>query len=218
MQEVAVRTFTFGFAHTHPITGESLARHYIQVPGEDDLSRRFMNAVFGRNWSMQYRSPAEFKYPKNMVELEWTPDLVARISADDRDVLESVVGESLEKHFGVLEAAIAQARTEEIDKYFDLQKQLPEVTTITGEPEVEYAQSLPGGGMQTWKTGSVEEAIYPLGKRLLHTMRYGGRVYRRRILVVEDWTEVDESDPDINAALKAYSEHKVDLGKDIKLP
>jgi hypothetical protein len=34
-----MRTFTFGFDHKHPITGESLARHYIQVPGDADQSR-----------------------------------------------------------------------------------------------------------------------------------------------------------------------------------
>lgn len=211
-----MRTFTFGFAHTHPITGESLARHYIQVPGEDDLSRRFMNAVFGRNWSMQYRSPAEFKYPKNMVELEWTPDLVARISADDRDVLESVVGESLEKHFGVLEAAIAQARTEEIDKYFDLQKQLPEVTTITGEPVTEYSLKMLNT-MQVLPSDTEVEKVYPVAKHLRHSMKYGGQVFRRRLVVIEDWTPVTEEE--VNGLCKVYDESIADLTpEDIKLP
>lgn len=203
-----MRTFTFGFDHKHPITGESLARHYIQVPGEDDLSRRFMHAVFGRNWAMQYKSPESLKYLDRMTELEWTYELLGLMSADDRDLFESVTGDRLEVHFGLEEKAKTNAK---IDAYFDLQKQLPPVETHTGTPVVEYAMRMVGGGVQTFLDSNEVEEVYPLGKRLFHHMKYGGKVLRRRYLLIEDWTEVDESDPHVAAALKEWTEHEVDL-------
>lgn len=45
---------TFGFAHRHPTTGESLAGCFVRIPGDYDQARHEMNRLFGRTWSMQY--------------------------------------------------------------------------------------------------------------------------------------------------------------------
>lgn len=54
----------------------------------------------------------------------------------------------------------------------------------------EYGQELKGGGYQTWNTEPYIEKIYPLAEKIKNERRHG-KVYRRRIIVVEDWTEVD---------------------------
>lgn len=46
--------FTFGFGHTHPQTGESLANHFVVIPGDVNTSRVIMERHFGRNWAFQY--------------------------------------------------------------------------------------------------------------------------------------------------------------------
>lgn len=201
-----MRTFTFGFDHTHPVTGESLARHYINVPGEDDLSRRFMLAVFGRNWAMQYKDPSKLKYLDRMTELKWSKELLALMSADDRDLFESVVGNRLEVEFG-LEAPTKASS--EVDEYFELQKQLPEVTTITGTPVTEYAQRMKSGAHHLLPDSEAFQTAYPIGKQVYHEMKFGGKVYVRRVLVVEDWREVTKEEAD--ALVRQYTEHVVDL-------
>lgn len=53
--------FTFGFRHTHPRTGESLAQCFIRSPdGLDDyLARLWMIHFFGRKWAFQYSTEDE---------------------------------------------------------------------------------------------------------------------------------------------------------------
>jgi hypothetical protein len=47
--------FTFGFGHTNPETGESLAQRYVTVLDADvNKSREIMYRHFGNKWSMQY--------------------------------------------------------------------------------------------------------------------------------------------------------------------
>lgn len=49
--------FTFGFAHVHPETGESLANCYVVIPDLDvNESRELMNERFGNKWAFQYPS------------------------------------------------------------------------------------------------------------------------------------------------------------------
>jgi hypothetical protein len=59
-------------------------------------------------------------------------------------------------------------------------------------PVDEYGTRMSGGGYQTWDTSPELEAIYPLAKHIKNTRRDGGKVYRRRIIVIDDWTEVTE--------------------------
>lgn len=216
-----MRTFTFGFDHKHPITGESLARHYIQVPGEDDLSRRFMHAVFGRNWSMQYKSPEQFKYPKNMVELKWSQDLLDLISADDRDLFESVTGDRLEVLFGLEKKTdqLIDAKKAErdllVDEYFDTLKDQPPVETHTGTPVVEYGLKMTAS-MQVFPNSPETELIYPVAKQARHAMKYGGKVYRRRVMVIEEWVAVTEAE--VDELCKEYDKHTVPTERQTKLP
>lgn len=52
----------------------------------------------------------------------------------------------------------------------------------------EYGVQLSDGGFEVWPP---DNSDYPTVKRLGHALRDGRKVYRRRIIVVEDWTEVD---------------------------
>lgn len=53
----------------------------------------------------------------------------------------------------------------------------------------EYASRL-GSGYQLWNTEPYIERVAPLAERI-QLAHQNGKVYRRRIIVVEDWTEVD---------------------------
>lgn len=48
--------FTFGFGHTHPITGESLAKCYVVIHGTNYEARDEMVRRFGYKWAFQYPS------------------------------------------------------------------------------------------------------------------------------------------------------------------
>ena len=62
-------------------------------------------------------------------------------------------------------------------------------------PEItEHATMMSGGGMHVRIDLPEVEDIYPLAEWIEHNQRFGGKVYRRRIIVVEDWAEV-ESQP-----------------------
>jgi hypothetical protein len=69
---------------------------------------------------------------------------------------------------------------------------------VTGEadaePEIrtEYGIRDAGGEYRTLTTTPRLEEIYPLADRIAATRRDYGHVYRRRFILVEDWTEVDE--------------------------
>lgn len=57
-----------------------------------------------------------------------------------------------------------------------------------GPIAIEHGLLMSGGGVQTRADG-IEE-IYPLADWIEHEQRFGGKVMRRRVIVVEDWTEV----------------------------
>jgi prevent-host-death family protein len=61
-----------------------------------------------------------------------------------------------------------------------------------GPVVTEYGQVRKSGDCVVWDTAPYIEAAYPLAKRIENTRRDDGKVYRRRVIVVEDWTEVDE--------------------------
>jgi hypothetical protein len=94
-----MKTFTFGSDHKHPVTGESLWKKYIQVPGDWNESRKIMLAVFGQGWSHQYSSPSEAGKDKyDMQEVVWSPELLALVDANipEDDPLWSVLLSQLE--------------------------------------------------------------------------------------------------------------------------
>lgn len=61
---------------------------------------------------------------------------------------------------------------------------------IRPETVVEHAVLMSGGGMHVRYEDPEIERIYPLAQWIEHGHRFGGRVYRRTVIVVEDWEEV----------------------------
>lgn len=55
---------------------------------------------------------------------------------------------------------------------------------------VEHAIGMSGGSMQVRPNDPEIERIYPLAKWIPDHQRHGGKVYTRRVIVVDDWTEV----------------------------
>jgi hypothetical protein len=69
--------------------------------------------------------------------------------------------------------------------------QAARVEVVTGVV-TEYGLIRKGGDVEVWNTEPSVEAVYPLAKRIANAVRNGGTVYRRRIIVVDDWAEVNE--------------------------
>ncbi len=61
---------------------------------------------------------------------------------------------------------------------------------LDDEAIVEHAIQMSGGGMHVRCDDPEIERIYPLAEWIGHQQRFGGKVYRRRIIVVEDWRQV----------------------------
>jgi hypothetical protein len=55
---------------------------------------------------------------------------------------------------------------------------------------VEHAVRMAGGGYHIRSDGQDIERIYPTEEWIEHQIRSGAMVYKRRVIVVEDWTEV----------------------------
>ena len=51
-----------------------------------------------------------------------------------------------------------------------------------------------GGGFQVRNTAPHVQAIYPTAQWAMDEIRSGGHVYRRRVIVVQDWEELTLSD------------------------
>lgn len=54
----------------------------------------------------------------------------------------------------------------------------------------EHATAFKSGDMKIRCDDPEVEEVYPLARWIVHQQRYGGRVYRRRVIVVDDWEEV----------------------------
>jgi hypothetical protein len=67
---------------------------------------------------------------------------------------------------------------------------------VMREVVTEHANLMSGGGCHVWNTEPYIEEIYPLALRIGHGQRFGGKVYRRRVIVVEDWAEVAPVTPE----------------------
>lgn len=64
--------FTFGFAHTHPFTGESLNNCFIEIIGTIESTRMKMIERFGNQWGFQYRTREDAGVDTyNLTEIEW---------------------------------------------------------------------------------------------------------------------------------------------------
>lgn len=62
--------------------------------------------------------------------------------------------------------------------------------TPPGGAVVEHAIGMSGGSMQIRPTYPEVERVYPLAQWIPDHQRDGGKVYKRRVIVVDDWTEV----------------------------
>ena len=58
------------------------------------------------------------------------------------------------------------------------------------ETKVEHAVMMSGGGYHVRNDDPEIEDIYPLAKWIKSESRFGGKVYRRSIIVLDDWREV----------------------------
>jgi hypothetical protein len=54
----------------------------------------------------------------------------------------------------------------------------------------EHAQLMSGGGYHVRNADPEIEKIYPLREWIRHSQRFGGQVYRRKVIVVRDWAKV----------------------------
>lgn len=59
------------------------------------------------------------------------------------------------------------------------------------EPVTEYGQQMSGGGFHVRVNDPAVDRVYPLSAWIEHRVREGN-CWRRRVVVVEDWTEVTE--------------------------
>lgn len=63
--------------------------------------------------------------------------------------------------------------------------------TTTDNPIItEHAILMSGGSMQVFDNDAEDEDTYPLADRIRFRQRFGGKVYRRRVIVVDEWEEV----------------------------
>lgn len=58
---------------------------------------------------------------------------------------------------------------------------------------VEHGLLMSGGGMHVRNDDPQVDRIYPLPLWVEHHQRFGGKVYRRTVIVIEDWREVPVS-------------------------
>lgn len=69
----------------------------------------------------------------------------------------------------------------------------PSQIVIHGADSVtEYGQLMSGGGVHVRNPHPEIERVSPLAEWITANRRFGGKVLRRRVIVVEDWVEVTE--------------------------
>jgi hypothetical protein len=61
------------------------------------------------------------------------------------------------------------------------------------EPIVEHAIEMSGGGMHIRNGDPEIDRIFPLADWVESHQRFGGKVWSRTVIVVEDWHEVTEA-------------------------
>ena len=64
------------------------------------------------------------------------------------------------------------------------------VATLACDVVTEHAIEMSGGSMQIRADYDGRERVYPLAQWIPDHQRDGGKVYKRRVIVVDDWTEV----------------------------
>ena len=62
-----------------------------------------------------------------------------------------------------------------------------------GPVVTEHAHQMSGGGYHVWNTEPYVLRYCPLEQMIEMRQQDGGKVYRRRVIVVEDWTEISSA-------------------------
>lgn len=74
--------------------------------------------------------------------------------------------------------------------FADSAREILDAALPVAEVVTEHAQLMSGGGFHVRNAGPEVEEIYPLKEWIRHGQRFGGQVYRRKVIVVRDWTKV----------------------------
>lgn len=93
----------------------------------------------------------------------------------------------LEVLYGARGMALAQAKNAGATD-----DQLADAAGTSSSETTEYAQRYAGGGMLVRNPHPDIERIYPVADWIRHEQQLGGKIYRRRIVALENWTEVEE--------------------------
>lgn len=72
------------------------------------------------------------------------------------------------------------------------EEQLAEAARVDRQDTTEHAQQFASGSMLVRNPHPDIERIYPVADWIRDEQRNGGKIYRRRIVVLEDWTEIAE--------------------------
>ena len=67
---------------------------------------------------------------------------------------------------------------------------MPEMRQAVDGTVTEYGILMSGGGYQIRSTNPEVERIYPITEWVAGEKRHGGQVFRRRVIVVEEWAEL----------------------------
>jgi len=62
--------------------------------------------------------------------------------------------------------------------------------TPPSEPVTEHAEQYTSGAMLVRNSALEVERVYPLEQWVPDQQQHGGRIFKRRVIVVDDWTEV----------------------------
>jgi hypothetical protein len=81
------RVFTFGYDHRHPDTDARLGYAYVRIPGDAELARARMLALFGREWAFDYDSERFAPLIERYRLVEVAPPLTLAGLADGRYAL-----------------------------------------------------------------------------------------------------------------------------------
>ncbi|WP_154697028.1 hypothetical protein [Lentzea guizhouensis] len=73
-----------------------------------------------------------------------------------------------------------------------IQRLNAELTKVTEATLTEHALRLASGGMQVRNPHPDIERVYPLAEWIRDELQNGSKVYRRRVVVLENWTAVEE--------------------------
>ena len=124
-----------------------------------------------------------------VVIVEEQPNLSETKLAIAHDLAEQIAktAQRLDVLCGARDIALSQAK-----EAGATDEQLAEATDVDGQETTEHAQRYSGGGMHVRNPHPEIERVFPLAEWIQAEQQLGGKIYCRRIVVIEDWTELEE--------------------------